>query len=565
MIALLSGYQKSWLPRDLAAGISVAAVALPIAMAFAHLAGVPPVYGLYASLLPVVGYALLGSSPQLILAPDGATCVLVAAVVAPLAGNDLARYVTLTSALAILCGVFCVAAGLGGLGFLTNFLARPILAGYLNGIALWIITGQIGTLFRLNLESAPFFRLIWLFLGKVGETHLPSLARGLCTLAVLLLLSRFAPKVPGPLVAMVGGIACSAAFGFAGHGIKMLGAIPAGLPVPALPSLSMSDWKSLLSGAAGLALISYASAMVTARGFATKNHYAIDSNREFIALGVADIGAGLLQGFAISGADSRTAMNDSVGGKTQVTGLVTALVLALILMFLTGPLAGLPMPVLAAVLVKAALGLFDLKALATLWRVSRREFLLCMITLLGTITVGVLQGVLIAIAVAIIMLLAKSSRPNDAVLGRIPGTDTYVDAALHPEAELFPGLVIYRFEAGLLFFNSDHFKARILSMIHSAATPVRHLVVDAGTIPLLDTTGAATLDELRGELERQGIGMSVASAKKSVEYMLDRSGFTVQLGKERMYPAIEPAVQALCGEGATKALPGMKGANGEER
>ena len=561
MTTLLSGYQNSWLPRDIAAGVSVAAVALPIAIAFAHLAGVPPVYGLYASLLPLVAYALLGSSPQLIMAPDGATCAMVAAVVAPLAGPDPARYVTLTSALAIMAGVFCVAAGLGGLGFLTNFLAQPILTGYLNGIAIWIITGQIGTLFGLNLESAPFFRLIWLFLGKLSATHLPSLAVGLCTLAVLLLLPRFAPKAPGPLVAMVGGIACSAAFDFATHGIKMLGTIPAGLPVPALPSLSMGDWQSLVSGAAGLALISYASAMVTARGFATKNHYAIDSNREFIALGVADIGAGLLQGFAISGADSRTAMNDSVGGKTQVTGLVTALVLALTLMFLTVPLAGLPMPVLAAVLVKAALGLFDLKALATLWRVSRKEFLLCMITLLGVITVGVLQGVLVAIAVAIIMLVAKSSRPHDGVLGRLPGTDTYLDKAAHPEAEFIPGLVIYRFDAGLLFFNADHFKARALSAIRSATAPVRHLLVDAETIPLLDTTGAATLDELRGELERQGIGMSVTSATINVENMLNRSGFTARLGKERMYPAIEPAVQALCREGATKALPEMKGAN----
>jgi MFS superfamily sulfate permease-like transporter len=279
---------------------------------------------------------------------------------------------------------------------------------------------------------------------------------------------------------------------------------------------------------------------------------------------VADIGAGLLQGFAISGADSRTAMNDSMGGKTQVTGLVTAVVLALTLMFLTGPLAGLPMPVLAAVLVKAALGLFDLKALATLWRVSRREFLLSMITLLGVITVGVLQGVVVAIAVAIIMLLAKSSRPNDAVLGRIPGTNTYVNAGIHPEVESFPGLVIYRFEAGLLFFNSDHFKARALEVIHSAPIPVRHLVVDAETMPLLDTTGVATLDELRGELDRQGIGMSVASAKSNVEYMLDRSGFSAQLGKEHMYPAIEPAVQAVCRDGATKALPLVKGASGEE-
>ena len=558
---MLSGYQKSWLPRDLVAGVSVAAVALPIAIAYAHLAGVPPVYGLYTSLLPLVAYALLGSSPQLIVAPDGATCALVAAVVAPLAGNDPARYLALTSALAIIGGIFCIAAGWGGLGFLTNFLARPILTGYLNGIAIWIISGQIGMLFGINLEGGGFFRLIWQFLRKLGETHLPSLAVGLCTLAGLLLLSRFAPKVPGPLAAMVIGIAASATFGFAGHGVKMLGAIPPGLPIPAIPSLSASDWQSLITGAAGLALISYASAMVTARGFATKNHYTIDPNREFIALGVADIGAGLLQGFAVSGADSRTAMNDSVGGKTQVTGLVTAVVLALTLMFFTAPLSGLPMPVLAAVLVKAAMGLFDLKGLATLRRVSPKEFLVCMITLLGVITVGVLQGVLVSVAVAIIFLLAKSSRPHDAVLGRIPGTDTYLDAATHPEAELFPGLVIYRFDSGLLFYNADHFKSRVSALIRGAAMPVKHLVLDAETMPLLDTTGAATLDELRGELERQGIGLAVASAKIDVRTMLGRSGFIARIGPERVFDAIEPAVVALCAQDTSKAVSAMNRAN----
>jgi MFS superfamily sulfate permease-like transporter len=355
---------------------------------------------------------------------------------------------------------------------------------------------------------------------------------------------------------MVAGIASSSLFGPAGHGVKMLGTIPAGLPAPALPAISAGDWHSLFAGAAGLALISYASAMVTARGFATKNHYMIDPNREFIALGVADIGAGLLQGFAISGADSRTAMNDSMGGKTQVVGLVTAVVLALTLMFLTGPLAGLPMPVLAAVLIKAAMGLFDLKGLATLRHVSHKEFLLCMITLLGTITVGVLQGVLVAIAVAMIMLVAKSSRPHDAVLGRMPGTDTYLDKAAHPEAELIPSLVIYRFDAGLLFYNADHFKAPALSVIRSAAAPVRHLLVDAETMPLLDTTGAATLDDLRGELERQGIGMAVAAAKDDVTAMLERSGFLAQLGPERIFAAIEPAVQALCVAGTSQALSG---------
>jgi MFS superfamily sulfate permease-like transporter len=340
MAGLLSGYEKKWFRSDLLAGVSVAAVALPIAIAYSQLAGVPPVHGLYASLLPLVAYALLGSSRQLIIAPDAATCAIVAAIVAPLAGQDPARYLSLTAALALIAGVYCIGAGFAGLGFLTNFLARPILTGYINGIAICIITGQLGALFGFSMRPAGFFRLLWQFFSKLGETHLPTLAIGLTTLALLLLLARLASKVPGPLVAVVLGIACSAVFGFAAYGVKLLGKIPAGLPALTIPSIGRNDWEPLALGAAGLALISYNSAMVTARGFAAKNRYDIDPNREFIALGVANIGAGILQGFAVSGADSRTAVNDSMGGKSQVTGLVTAAVLALTLLFLTGPHGG---------------------------------------------------------------------------------------------------------------------------------------------------------------------------------------------------------------------------------
>jgi len=552
MIKLLAGYQRSWLPCDLLAGVSVAAVALPTAIAYAHLAGMPPVYGLYASLLPLVAYALLGSSRQLIIAPDAATCAIVAAVVAPLAGQDPVRYFSLTSALAIIGGGVCIVAGLTGMGFLTNFLARPILTGYLNGIAIWIITGQLGTLFGIQLPSAGFFRLTWAFFGKLGETHWQTLAIASTTLALLLLLPRVAPKLPGPLVAVVLGIACSAAFDFTGHGVKVLGMIPAGLPALKWPAISAHDWQSLVSGAAGLALISYTSAMVTARGFASKNHYDIDSNREFIALGLADIGAGILQGFAVSGADSRTATNDSVGGKTQVTGLVTAVVLAVTLAFFTRPLGWLPMAVLSAVLVKAALGLFDVAGLKTLFRVSRQEFLLCIITLLGVITVGVLQGVLVAVAVAVLQMLQRNSRPHDAVLGRIAGTNAFLDSATHPEAETFPGLVIYRFDAPLLFFNADHFKERVRAVVAGAATPVRFLLLDAETMPYLDTTGAATLDDLRGILKRQGIGVAIAAAKSGVRSMLDKTGLTGRIGADRMFHTITPAVEALVADHATE-------------
>jgi high affinity sulfate transporter 1 len=481
----------------------------------------------------------------LIVAPDAATCAIVAAVVAPLAGQDPVRYLSLTAALAMIAGVFCIAAGLARLGFLTNFLARPILTGYLNGIAICIITGQLGTLFGFSLAPAGFFRLLWQFLSRLGETHGPTLVVGGTTLALLLLFARLAPKVPGPLVAVALGIACSAVYGLAEHGVRLLGQIPAGLPALTIPTIGGGDWEPLAMGAVGLALISYNSAMVTARGFAAKNRYDIDPNQEFIALGVANIGAGILQGFAVSGADSRTAVNDSIGGKSQVTGLVAAAVLALTLLFFTGPLGWLPMTVLSAVLIKAAMGLFDLHSLANLRRVSPQEFRLCLITLLGVITVGVLPGVVVAIGVAIVQLLVRASRPHDAVLGRIPGTNVYRDTTTHPEAESFPGLVVYRFDASLVFFNADHFKARVRTVVREAPTPVHAFLLDAETMPLMDTTGAASLDQVCGDLAAEGITTAVAAAKSHVRTILDRTGLTGRIGPDRMFPTVESAIEAL--------------------
>jgi high affinity sulfate transporter 1 len=541
----LLSYQHEWLRADIVAGVSVAAVALPIAIAYSQLAGVPPVYGLYASLLPLVAYALLGSSRQLIVAPDAAVCTIVAAIVVPLAGQNPARYVSLAAALAMITGVFCIAAGLARLGFLTNFLARPILTGYLNGIAVCIITGQLGAMFGFSLEPSGFFHLLWQFFSKLGETHLPTLIVGGSTLSVLVLLARLAPKVPGPLLAVVLGIAASALFGFAEHGVRLLGEIPAGLPIFTIPAISLSDWQALTAGAVGLALISYNSAMVTARGFASKNRYDIDSNQEFIALGVANIGAGILQGFAVSGADSRTAVNDSIGGKSQVTGLVAAAILALTLVFLTKPLGWLPMAVLSAVLIKAALGLFDLHSLMDLRRVSKSEFRLCIITLLGVITVGVLPGVVVAIGMAIVQLLIRASRPNDAVLGRVPGTSDFRDIMTHRNAVSFPGLVIYRFDSSLVFFNADYFKARIRTLVRRASTPVRYFLLDAETMPLLDTTGAAILDQICGDLAAEGITTAIAAAKKPVRTMLDRTGLTEKIGANRMFSSVASAVEAL--------------------
>jgi high affinity sulfate transporter 1 len=544
-LAALGNYDPTWFRYDLVAGVSVAAVAVPIAIAYSQLAGVPPVYGLYASILPLIAYAVFGTSRQLIMAPDAATCAIVAAVVLPLAGHDSARYVSLTAALAILTGVFCIAAGAVRLGFLTNFLARPILSGYLNGIAISIISGQLGKFFGFSLHPAGFFRQFAEFISKLGETHGLTLAVGLATFALLRLLKRLSPKFPGPLIAVGLGIAASHFFRLGECGISLLGEIPAGLPPLVFPRIGAADIERLALGAVGLALISFNSAMVTARSFAVKNRYEIDSNQEFIALGMADIGAGILQGFAVSGADSRTAVNDAVGGKSQATGLVAAGLLVLVLLFLTVPLSSLPIAVLAAVLIHAAIGLFDLRSLAALRRVSHQEFRLSVITLLGVITVGVLQGVVVAVGVAIVQLLIKASHPHDAVLGRIPGTNSFHDIKARPEAETFPGLVIFRFDSALVFFNSDHFKSRVRTVVKEAKTEVRRFVLDAGTMPGMDSTGAAALGEVYSELAEKGVGFAIAGAKGLLADMLDKTGLKQRIGSDRVYPTLESSIEAM--------------------
>ncbi len=541
----MAQYDRSWFRMDLVAGLSVAAVAVPTAIAYAQLAGVPPANGLYASILPLVTYAFFGTSRQLIVAPDAATCAVVATIVLPLAAGDPNRIIPLTMILTMITGVFCIVAGLARLGFLTNFLARPILIGYLNGIALSIISGQLGRLFGFSVEPAGFFRLLIDFVVKLGQTHGLTLAIGLAAFILLRLLKHVAPKLPGPLVAMALGIAASSFFNLGQHGVSVLGSIPAGLPGLLIPELGGADLGHLMFGAAGLALISFNSGMVTARGFAVKNRYEIDSNQEFIALGVADLGAGLMQGFAVSGADSRTAVNDSMGGKSQVTSLVTAGLLVLVLLFLTSPLALLPIAILAAVLINAALGLFDLKYLRKLRSVSHQEFRLSLVASLGVITLGVLPGVVIAVGLAILQLLVKASKPHDAVLGRMANADGFYSINNHPQAETLPGLMIYRFESSLLFFNSDFFKSRVRALVKDARPRPRYFLLDAESIPYMDTTGVASLEDVVDDLSGLGIPFAVVQARGQVRLMLERTGLKQKIGERNFFSTLENAAMEL--------------------
>ena len=541
----MNSYPRAWLKSDVLAGISVAAIQIPTAIAYAQLAGFPPQVGLYASILPLVAYMLLGSSRQLILGPDSATCAVVAATLFPLAGDNPTRYVDYSVVLAVLVGLLSLAGGAARLGFIADFLARPILTGFLNGIGLSIIVGQLGKLIGVRLESKAFLSQIWEFATRLGETHALTLAIGLGLVVVLIALKRLAPKVPGPLAGVVLGGLLVFLFDLSARGVGIVGDVPAGLPTLRVPSVEAKDWEALAMGALGIALLSYCSAMLTARSFAARNHYDIDASREFIALGAANIAAGLSQGFVISGADSRTAVNDAVGGKSRLTGLFAAAATAAALLFLTWPLRYIPSAALAAVLIMAGIGLIDVAALKKLRAIAPFEFRLSIAATLGVLVIGVLPGIVIAVLLALIKLLSVASRPGHALLGSVPGDEGFHhDVALHPESRMVPGLIIFRFDASPLFFNADHFKRRVRAAVASAPVPPRWFLYSAEAANIMDVTGSEALEEIRAELAAQGIVFAVARGRGLFEAAFVRSGLAERVGPDRIFPSVRSGVQA---------------------
>lgn len=557
-------YRREWLRSDLAAGLSVAAVALPVGIAYAQLAGFPPVVGIYSCVLPPVAYALCGSSRQLVVNPDAAACAIVAATVAPLAAGDAARYADLTIVLTLLTGLLCIAGGLARLGVIADFLSTPILTGYLNGIALSIIAGQLGALLGFRVASAGFFHTLAEVVSRLRETHVATFAVGLSLFALLRALKHVVPKAPAPLLAAALGIGAVAVLGLERRGVAVIGAVPPGFPAPRVPFVEAGELWPLAVGACGIVLVSFCSMMTTARGFAAKNGYTIDANRDMIALGVSDLAAGLSRGFVVSGADSRTAVADSAGGKTQVASVVAAVAMAAVLLFLTGPLAYLPTAALAAILVSSALSLFDFAALRRYYRVSRPEFRLSMLATLGVMTVGVLPGVLFAVGFALFKLLRLASRPHDAVLGPVEGAEVTYCAREEDGGRPVPGLLIYRFDAPLLFFNAEHFKNRVRALIDQADTKPDWFLLDAEAMPLLDLTGADALDSLRTELAAQGVVLAAARFKGLSRVMLVRSGVAERIGEGRLFTTVHAGIQtflearpALAGSGERSGAPAV--------
>jgi len=546
-LEVFTRYDRSWLRSDLGAGLSVAAIALPVGIAYADLAGVPAVIGMYSAIFPLLAYALFGSSRQLMTGPDAATCIIVAASLGPLAGGDPDRYLALMVILSLMTGMMFILAGWSRLGFIANFLSQPILTGYLNCIALIIIAGQLQKLFGYSGEAEEFFPKLTEFIDKLDHSHLPTLVLGLGLLTVLIILRRMAPKLPAALIVVIIGIAVVVVLGLDQSGVAVLGSVPAGLPSLHIPVFDQDTFTPLLGDAAGLALVSFTSGVLTAKSFARRNRYEIDANQELIAFGACNIASGLAQGFPVTGADSRTAVNNAMAGKTQLVGVVAAASMLLILFFLTEPLAYVPTAALAAVIMVAAVGLFDFKELRDLYGISHRELLLSVGTTLGVLILGVLPGVLLAVALSLFWLLTVTSRPHDSVLGRVEGIDGFHDIEDFTEATTIPGLILYRFDANLVFFNADYFRGRVREVISAAKTPVEWIVVDASSINVIDITALQKVDELREELSAQGIVLATACAKPSLAKYFKSDWGVKYLGLYAKYrfDTIESAVRAF--------------------
>lgn len=547
-------YQRADLPKDLAAGLAVAAVALPVGVAYAQLAGFHPAVGLYSSILPLLAYFLFGTSRQLILGPDAATCALIALTVTPMAGGDPQVYIALSALLALFAGLFCILACFLKLGALADFLSRPILVGFLNGVAVSIALGQSGKLFGFSIEQQGVVLVAIELISKFGQIHWLTFAVALLAFAVLLLAPRLIKHLPAALLAMLVTAVAVAGFDLEAHGVATLGVVPAGLPTLGLPAGSLQllteHFKPLLMAAAGIALISFSSAMLTARSFAAKNRYDIDVDREFAALGAANIASALSQGFAISGADSRTAMSDASGGRTRLTGLFAAAAVALVLVFLTGPLQFVPVAALGAVLIMAALSLLDLGSLRRFWAIDKREFLLSMIATFGVIWVGALEAILFVVLLAVLRFVQLTARPRAEVLGSIEGMPGFHALDRHPEAAVTAGLVLFRFNGPLVFFNAGYFKREALAAANQQGDDLRWFVLDMIPLTQLDITGIDALLDLQAELASRGVELVAAGR---------RSESSQGVSPVRHYPTLRKAQQAYRKAFLAPAEPGPAG------
>jgi sulfate permease, SulP family len=539
------GYEKRWLRADVTAGVTVAAYLVPQTMAYATLAGLSPVAGLWAALVPLAVYAVLGSSRQLSVGPEASTTAMTAATLGPIADGDAARYAASAAALAMLVGAICLVGGLLRLGFLANLLSRPILVGYMAGIALVMIAGQLGKITGTDVAGHEFIWQIGSFITRLGDVHWLTLILATSVIAVQFVLAMRAARLPGPLIAVVLASAVVMVGSLQTRGIAVVGSVPPGLPSVDLPALRLDDLATLLLPAVGIAIVAFSDNVVTARVFAARSGQEIDANAEMRALGVCNLGAGLTHGFPVSSSGSRTAISYSLGSRTQLNSVVTLGVVLLVLTFGGGLLSAVPLAALGALVIVAALQLIDVSEFRRLARFRRSELILAFVTTAAVVSFGVLNGVLVAVALSILDLLRRLARAHDSVLGFVPGLPGMHDIDDYPRVELVPGLVIYRYDAPLCFANAENFRRRALAAVDDYPQPVEWFVLNAEANSEVDLTALDALQSLRIELGSRGVVFAMARVKQDLRHALQTAGMLDAIGTDHIYPTLPTAVAAF--------------------
>ncbi len=550
----IRGYERAWLRRDVVAGIVLAAILIPQGMAYAQLAGLPAVTGLYTTVACLVGYAVFGPSRVLVLGPDSSISPLILAAITPLlAGGDPATAIALAGMLAVLVGITEIGLGVGKLGFVADLLSKEVQVGYMNGLAVTIIVGQLPKLFGFSTSADSFLSEVRAFFDGLDGTHAATLAVGVGVFAVLLVMPRVSRRLPAVLVAVVGATVLSAVLNLADHGVDTVGSLPRGVPAPSLPWTSASDIPPLVIAAIGITLVSLTDTIATAASFAARRGEEVEPDQEMIGMGAANIAAGLFQGFAVSTSGSRTAVAEQSGAKSQVTGLVGAALVVVLLVFLNSLLADLPQAALAAVVIVAALSLTDVAILRRYLEIRPSAFWVSLTASAGVILLGVLQGIVVAVALAILLFFRRSWWPHGAVLGRVSEEEGWHDLGSYPDAEQLPGVVVYRWEAPLFFANAGEFRQQIRRLARER-DPM-WIVLQCEAITDVDVTAGGMLENLDDELNATGIHLAFAELRGRLQELLLSYGLMETLDRDHFYPTLEAALEAIEG-GAALELEG---------
>ncbi len=540
----MSGYSGARLQTDALAGVTVAALALPSAMAYAELAGAPVSAGLYALLLPIVAYALFGSAPRVVIGPEGTVALLVATALAPLAATGSAEYAGLAAMLALLVGAVFLAARLIRLGWIADYFSQAVLVGYITGVAVVLVVGQLGKLLGVSSDQDGTLRVAYDVLRHAGDANAATVVVSALALGFLFVAAGISKRIPGALILVVVGIAASWLLDLAAHGVAVTGSVPSGLPSLTVPDVSRGDLGTLGLAAVAIFLVGFTDSILTARSFAARHHETVDANQELLAFGLAQAAAGITQGIPVGTSGSRTAVNDDMGATSQVSGLVAALVIGAILLFLTGPIEYLPSAILGTVIVFASSKLIDPSQWRELARSSKAEVAIAAVTAVFVVTIGVLQAIVVAVLLSILDVIRRTAQPADAVLGWSPDDDRYVDVGDHPQAGITPGVVVYRIQDRVFFANAHFFKRRLWAAVDGAPKPVRHVILDASFISGIDATAAVALREVLSGLQARNIELEVARASSELMAQFADVGLVEDIGADHFHGTVTAAVEA---------------------